>query len=204
MESQQRPSSNTREFILETARTLMIDQGVGAITIRGVARAAGMSPGNLGYHFASYDELLHNLMEWVLAPYLQTFAFIRTNAEDDPISGLRAVISYVLDDLRLKDTTMFFPELWVLANRNQRAAVYMQELYDTYMQVLEDIVAAARPDLTLEDHQVLALFICTSIEGQTVFVGFERPYAKHQQALKQITTDAMVSAVVNHKGNAQP
>lgn len=183
---------------------LMINQGMDAVTIRGVARAADMSPGNLGYHFASYDELLHNLVEWVLAPYLQNFAFLRANAADDPIAGLRAVMSYVLDDLSSQDTTMFFPELWVLANRNERAAVHMQELYDTYMQVLEDIIATARPELSLEEHQQLALFICTSIEGQTVFVGFKRPYAQHQPALKQITMDTMISAVINHQGNAQP
>jgi AcrR family transcriptional regulator len=188
---------------LESARALMINQGVGAVTIRGVARAAGISPGNLGYHFANYDELLHSLMEWVLAPYLKNFAILRASVVDDPIASLRAVINYVLDDLSTEDTTMFFPELWVLANRDQRAAVYMQELYDTYMKVLEEIVAATRPDLATEEHQQLSLFICTSIEGQTVFVGYQRPYVKHQHALKRITMDVMISAVVNHVGKAQ-
>jgi AcrR family transcriptional regulator len=191
-------STNTREHILETARTLMIEQGMGAVTIRGVARAAGIAPGNLGYYFATYDELLRNLTEWVIEPYLQTFDLIRAHTGDDPIASLRAVLSYILEDLATEETTMFFPELWVLANRSKHSAKCMQELYVKYMAVLEDLIATARPDLSSEQHKELSLFICASIEGQTVFLGYQRPFAEHREAVYSIALETMIGAVVNH------
>jgi len=199
--AQQRPSGR-RELILETARTLMITQGVQAVTVRGVARAANISPGNLGYHFPSYDKLLHSLMEWVIQPYLRTFAYLRASAVDDPLVSLEAVLSYVLDDLASEDTTMFFPELWVLANRHAGAAACMRELYDAYIAVLQDIISAARADLTAAQCHELALFICTSIEGQTAFVGYTRPFSQHRQALKSITLQTMIAAVVDYDGES--
>lgn len=198
--AQPRPASGRRELILEAARKLMINEGVHAVTVRGVARAANISPGNLGYHFPSYDKLLHSLTEWVIEPYLRTFAYLRASAVDDPLVSLEAVMSYVLDDLANEDTTMFFPELWVLANRHTGAAACMRELYDAYIAVLKDIISAARPDLDAEQCQHLALFICASIEGQTVFVGYARPFSHDRQALKTISLRAMISAVVDYDG----
>lgn len=188
---------------MESARNLMIEQGVNAVTVRGVARAAGISPGNLGYHFATYDDLLHALMERVINPYLQTFEILRAESLDDPLASLRAVLAYVLDDLATEETTMFFPELWVLANRSERAAEYMKELYDNYLSVIQGIIQAARTDLSIHECRQLALFICASIEGQTVFIGYQRQFLKHRTALKGIALDVMVTTVANHVSGKQ-
>ncbi len=180
----------------------MVKKGVASVTVRGVARAADMTPGNLGYYFSSYDKLLQALLDWVLDPYLRAFEFLRTDAGEDPVASLHAVLNYVLEDLANEDTTMFFPELWVLANRGDQAAERMRGLYDTYMSVLKELISAVRPDLSRTHIDELALFMCASIEGQTVFIGYERPYAKHRKALKSISLDAMIAAVVNHSGDA--
>ena len=196
--NEQLPASklDRREHILATARDLMVQQGVGAVTVRGVARAAGMAPGNLGYYFANLDELIHALLDWVLAPYLSAFQFLLADTAGDPIASLRAVLKYVLDDLSSENTTKFFPELWVLANRSERSALRMRELYDTYMDVLKKLVGAARPDFTDQQIDEMALFVCASIEGQTVFIGFERPYQKSRAAVQAIALNAMVTTVM--------
>jgi AcrR family transcriptional regulator len=54
--------SETRERILETARGLFNQQGLHRVGVRDVARAVGMSPGNLAYHFATKDALVEALV----------------------------------------------------------------------------------------------------------------------------------------------
>ena len=173
----------------------MVEEGVSAVTMRRVARETGISPGNLHYHFASYDLLLEELVDWVLAPYLTSFEVLQKESGDDPIRALRATLEYVLDDLENKETTMFFPELWVLANRDSKATQQMRKLYDTYMDVLIGIVSKARPDLTEVRVREIALFICASIEGQTVFIGYETTHQQHRKALKELALTTMTKLV---------
>jgi AcrR family transcriptional regulator len=54
--------SDTRRRILDTALRLFNEQGLGRIGVRDVARAAGISAGNLSYHFATKDELVAALV----------------------------------------------------------------------------------------------------------------------------------------------
>ncbi len=181
--------------ILESAHRLMVEQGMKAVTMRGVARATGISPGNLAYHFPTLDALLDALMRSVLAPYLNAFARLRESAGGDPFESLRAVLSYVLDDLASKETTLFFPELWALANRDAAVARHMDALYSAYIAALADLIEAARPDLQADQVAELALFICASIEGQTVFIGYERTYGARRSGLKELALVAMLDAV---------
>jgi AcrR family transcriptional regulator len=52
-----------RERILQAALRLIGEQGVGAVTNRAVARAAGVSLGSLTYHFPSQSDLLREALQ---------------------------------------------------------------------------------------------------------------------------------------------
>ena len=91
---------------------------------------------------------------------------------------------------------MFFPELWVLANRDAKAAQQMRRLYDTYMDVVAGLIAKARPDLEETRVTEITLFICASIEGQTVFIGYETTHKQHRKALKEIALKTMIKLVM--------
>ena len=54
--------ADTRQRILDTARTLFNERGLARVGVRDVARAAKMSPGNLGYHFPTKDDLVAALV----------------------------------------------------------------------------------------------------------------------------------------------
>jgi AcrR family transcriptional regulator len=55
--------TDTRQRLLDTARTLFNEQGLHRVGVREVARAVGMSPGNLAYHFATKDALVSALVQ---------------------------------------------------------------------------------------------------------------------------------------------
>lgn len=50
--------ADTRERLLAIARDLFNREGVHHVGVRDIARAAGISPGNLSYHFPTKDALL--------------------------------------------------------------------------------------------------------------------------------------------------
>jgi AcrR family transcriptional regulator len=192
--------ANRREAILDAAKVLMAEEGAAAVTMRGVARAAGIAPGHLSYYFPNLDALLEALIAQVITSYIETFDRLRAETREDPVAGLRSVLEYVLEDLATRETTKFFPELWVLANHEDSARTRMCELYDRYLHVLESLIAEIRPDLQEERITELALYICAAIEGQTVFIGHERPYAAHRQALKKIAVQTLLHTVQSFEG----
>jgi AcrR family transcriptional regulator len=53
---------SARDQILRATLRLIGEQGIGAVTNRGVARAAGVSLGSLTYHFPSQEDLLREAL----------------------------------------------------------------------------------------------------------------------------------------------
>src|SRR6266540_6392160 len=54
-------SDLTRERILAAARRLFNEQGTSVVSTNHIAAAAGLSPGNLYYHFADKQEIIRGL-----------------------------------------------------------------------------------------------------------------------------------------------
>lgn len=58
-----RGTSGTARRILEHAREAFNERGVGAVGVREIARALGLSPGNVSYHFPTKEALVAALIE---------------------------------------------------------------------------------------------------------------------------------------------
>jgi AcrR family transcriptional regulator len=71
------PRRSTKDRIVDSAITLFNESGISAVTTNHVAEHAGISPGNLYYHYANKEEIIRD-------------AFERVNAEADAIWGTPA------------------------------------------------------------------------------------------------------------------
>src|SRR5208283_2937171 len=66
-------SNATVDRIIESARMVLLKDGYAAFTTRRVAELAGMTHGNLNYHFPSKRDLLRALIARLLMTYSQRF-----------------------------------------------------------------------------------------------------------------------------------
>ncbi|KPF93716.1 TetR family transcriptional regulator [Novosphingobium sp. AAP83] len=176
----------TRELILRTALSIVIERGYKAMSMRGVAAACGMKFGNLTYHYRSREDLVRELMEAVISSYEREFETIMIMPGVPAEERLRRLCMLLLDDIRSKKTTRFFPELWALSNHDQFVLERVQDLYVRARAPILEIVKEMRPDLSDAECEIVALFISASMEGMTIFAGYEKPFEKRMPELEHL------------------
>jgi len=185
----------TRELILRTALHILIEEGYRAMSMRRVAAACGMRLGNLTYHYPTREDLVRELLGAVISSYEVEFAAIVHAPGVPPEERLARVCGLIIEDIGTKKTTRLFPELWALANHDAFVYERMHELYARARAPLVEIIAAMRPDLGETARFELALFISASMEGLTVFAGYQTPFAEHLPAIGQIAIGSFIDIV---------
>lgn len=187
----------TREEILRAALGLLVEEGYRAMSMRRVAAACGMRLGNLTYHFPTREDLVRALFEAVISSYEVEFAEIAQLPGLAPEARLAAICRLILEDIRTKKTTHFFPELWALSNHDPFVLDRVQELYARARQPILEAIAQIRPDLDAASQQNLALFISASMEGLTVFAGHDKPFEPRMAQLEAIAIRSFIDLVRN-------
>ena len=96
---QQRRRDRSRDEILVAARKVLLENGVGAMTLDAVAREAGMSKTGLYYYFPSKDALVFEL---VYATLEESAAAVHDAVEkaEDGGDALRAIVRETVQRLR--------------------------------------------------------------------------------------------------------
>ena len=183
----------TRELILRTALHILIEEGYRAMSMRRVAAACDMKFGNLTYHFRSREDLVRELLDAVIRSYEQEFDAIVRMPGAPPEERLRRLCLLVLEDIRSKKTTRLFPELWALSNHDEFVFDRVHELYVRARAPAIEIIREMRPDLPCEACEMLALFISASMEGMTVFAGYDKPFEPHMAKLESIALKSFIA-----------
>jgi AcrR family transcriptional regulator len=91
---------SARDQILRATLRLIGEQGIGAVTNRGVARAAGVSLGSLTYHFPSQEDLLREALHtFVDEEIARITAYVTALAESGmaPVQAADQVEKAVVD-----------------------------------------------------------------------------------------------------------
>lgn len=162
-------------MILEVAQQTLAERGHGALTLREVARGAGMRLGNLQYYYPTREHLLKDLLRSIFVSYTRRLAGIATDASLSPRERLSATIGFLLEDIKDPRTNLVFFELWSLAQRNAYAAELLDQRYREYCGHLEDMIASISPDMPAEKRARRAALIAFQIEGLMIPLGAAMP-----------------------------
>ncbi|WGS84024.1 TetR/AcrR family transcriptional regulator [Methylomonas sp. UP202] len=89
--------TNTRERLLDAAESVVIEQGVSAMTLEAVAARAGVSKGGLLYHFPSKDAVVMGMVSRIASIVQERFAFGLANEAPGPGQHAKALLHMLLD-----------------------------------------------------------------------------------------------------------
>jgi AcrR family transcriptional regulator len=185
----------TQERILSAALGVLLDRGYSALTLRAIATEAGVPLGSLTHLFKTRDALVRALLDAVVASYMAAFDEIWAQADRSAEDRLVEVVRLVLDDIQTKKTTRLFPALWALANTDPFVADRVDELYIKARQVLIRLIGEINPSLSADQIEVVALWISGSMEGMTMFAGFEKPWSGAMPRLQRIAAHSILALV---------
>jgi AcrR family transcriptional regulator len=157
--------SETRQRILDTARGLFNERGLHRVGVRDIARATGMSPGNLAYHFPTKDGLVSALMlelyelnaRTVFADLPADFSVVTLYRA--AVGAMRNMLVYRFVLLSYVDAVMVSPALREFeaefqAKRRQRSEAMMVRLAQN--DYLDARAFAARADLLHEQGEMIS------------------------------------------------
>jgi AcrR family transcriptional regulator len=185
------------EQILRSALDLLIDQGYRAVSMRRVAAASGVKLGNLTYYFPTKEDLVKELLNAVISSYEIEFDAVIHEEGATAIHRLEEICVLILEDIGTKKTTRFFPELWALSNHDDFVLERMQELYARARHPIVQLISEINPALSADQCETIALFMSASMEGMTVFAGFEKPFADKMPWLERLTIKSFVDLIVS-------
>ncbi|MCX6432304.1 MAG: TetR/AcrR family transcriptional regulator [Actinobacteria bacterium] len=132
-----------RERLLDAAMSTMVDKGLGGVTVKDVADAAGVSPGTVHYHFSDIDGVLLGVVERALDKmYDQRLDAI--SAVPDIRSKLLTLIELGLPDEISHEVTLLYEAISVVRSRTHFHVViksYVDRQVSLYRSVIDSGVS---------------------------------------------------------------
>lgn len=183
--------------ILHAARDIVVEESAAKLTMRKVAARCGITVGNVSYYFPNKRALLNDLCDAVVQGYADDWDEIMADPNLTPEEQLLGITRHIMEDLTTRDTTHFFPELWVLANHDPVAADSMEYIYAIERAVFVKLIAQINPGLSDEEREIVALYISSAIEGMTVFIGHERRWRSRAEGIINIAAKNFLDLVKN-------
>lgn len=181
--------------ILSTALDLFLQEGHTAVTLREVARRCKIHVGAVSYYYKSREALIRDLLESAVAPYYEVFDNLAHDLSFAPEVRLERLIRTNLRDLQTEKTSKFFPELWVMANRDAFAAKLVEDIYARQRTAFEQLIAEINPSLGKPELKLLTLFVSSAQEGLTMFVGHKKPWSTSLPAIENIAVLGLIQLV---------
>jgi AcrR family transcriptional regulator len=135
-----------QERILQAVVGLLAEQGISGVSMRAVAREAGVSLGLLSYHYEDKRSLILAALRRVEE---QDIALVRPDASLAPEERLRVALRRVAAPEYL--TTEYLSlrlQLWALAQAHEDYEQINTSAQKRYREGLADLIRAARPELS--------------------------------------------------------
>jgi TetR/AcrR family transcriptional regulator, cholesterol catabolism regulator len=132
--------------ILDAVLDLLSEHGISGVSMRSVAREAGVSLGLLNYHYTDKTGLIRAAL---LRVEEQDIELVHGESGDDPVRRLQGVLERVVAPEFL--TTPYLSlrlQLWSLAQVHEDFAAINTAAQKRYRSGLARLIQAARPDLS--------------------------------------------------------
>ncbi|MCC5855854.1 MAG: TetR/AcrR family transcriptional regulator [Idiomarina sp.] len=157
----------TREGILNASKNVLRTVGFSDFSTPKVAKAAGISQGNLTYYFPTRDELLIAVVESLLDEYASAFRSFVEQYRDIDEQKMAEMVEWLLDDAVTDKTAGVIPQLWALSTHNEEVARVMHRLYDIAAEVFAEAMNIPPASPYYNEFIRRVYLLSTVVEGAT-------------------------------------
>jgi AcrR family transcriptional regulator len=156
------PSEVRREALIEAAVASLADRGLGSVSVRDVARRAGVSPGLVRHHFGGFGQLLVEAYRHVVARIDLEMDEAFSRAGPDPQARLDAFLEASFSPAIVdKDLLAAWLGFWGLVRTDPAAAKVHAETYEAYRTRIENLLAP----LGVKEPRLAALGLSALLDG---------------------------------------
>ncbi len=177
--------------IVDTAESVLAQDGYHGLSTRKVADLCGISVGNLTYHFPNKMLLIEAVMTSVCDRYDRNRAEIWLHKDNlNPQDYIGNLISWMIEDAVTQETSALFLELWVLAKHHKFGSEILECFYATAIEWIVKGFECHFPETSVENRKQAAYFVLTLSEGSLAI------FSRHHQRpvnQKHITKHAVVA-----------
>lgn len=159
--------------ILIGVERVLMKVGYAGLTMRAVAREAGVSLGTVAY-FGSKESLVEQYAEQLFDWYQTATDEIEVAHSGDLQTAFYKTIRFIVADLRTERTAHLFPEFWAMGNHNPRVQAAIANLYAKERDGLERLMRLGWPNLDDGHVQLVVGTLIPMIEGHSLFVPAHR------------------------------
>ena len=164
----------TRAAILAAAKELLLEEGYGKFVFRGVAKRAGVEPGNVQYYFASKTELIRGVLIPELKDYKERLATAvrkgRTRGEQ-----INLMVDWLISDLTDEPTLRLWLSIWGMAAFDEELAEIVRVWYHDYTQTFSELLREVFPQLNNDQAIEAATTITAQFDGLMIVLLLGKP-----------------------------
>jgi AcrR family transcriptional regulator len=175
--------------ITAAARELALGEGLSAVTLRGIAARAGVTPALVAHYRPNMDALVAETFATIVSSELREIAQVAglgtpravptegtpsaaaaaSTASTDGVSAtarLGALVATLLDGSR-DDVTLVWVEAWALGRRNEALAAAVRAQMDAWQEVVQALLeeGVGRGEFAVDDPAAVAWQLLGMIDG---------------------------------------
>ncbi|MFJ3395060.1 TetR/AcrR family transcriptional regulator [Leifsonia aquatica] len=160
-----KPPAERRAEIAEAARGLALADGLAAVTLRGVASRAGVTPALVAHYHPAMDELVAATFAAAVSPEVAEVRAL-VEAQRGPVARVAALLRTLLDGSR-DDVTTVWVEAFAIGRRNDRLAETVRGQMDAWQSLIQEVVAEGADSgaFTVADPAAVAWQLLGAIDG---------------------------------------
>lgn len=169
--------------LLDAAERVLTTRGNANAALRDFAAEAGVRIGHLQHYFPTRADLIRAVLDRAMARSLARLAEAAGPGAGDGTE--RAVTRE--DTARMLEVLLaehddagcvrLYREIWAIAGGDEPTAVVVRAFYSKYVDVVAELIACARTDVSEERRNALAEIVVSLLEGSSVVrsdIGVER------------------------------
>ena len=155
-----------RRQILEAATALLLEEGHGGFSVRGVAALAGVGLSHVQYYFPTPASIIGALLDRFIEQYAREVLSRFREGAGSPRARLEAALQFLLDDEAYRNQcSVFMAEVTAIAQRDAQIAAAVTRYYDVYRAALESMAQELNPGLDARQRRLRVMQCIALVEG---------------------------------------